>query len=550
MGQYLLMPKLDMSMKEGTIVSWLVEKGDEIKKGENVFEVETGKVSIEVDNTALSGKVLGIYYEEGDTVEVNTPVMYIGSSGETAPGKEESLEYFRQLKKENSDIIEEHGYDYDVLIIGAGQAGYTFALHAAKYTSSIAIIEKGDFGGVCLNRGCIPSRFFYSRAEKLADIYDIKDYDITAEVSSFDYSLSVRKKDELIKKLRSSMKHALTGCCDVYEADAAILAENVVKVADEIITAKYIIISSGSSPCDADIISDKSIRKLTTEEVLCLERLPQRAVFCGESAYILEQAMMYRSFGVDVTVISGIAPTKDDYLNRQIKKLIQKKKISVINEKITEIRNGNLFLEGGKAIPSDIFVYENRRKANIVPSETAFEITDEGFYLTDESFMTSVPGIYAIGDANGLSLTAQGAGSDAQELTEILFAGKEPERRVYPKCINIFPKVAYVGYTESELDKMGIKYISSRRSLSSHPAAMASSSQGFVKLICDSRYGEILGFQIISDDADEIIGIMSLAMKNELTADELAKNIFIHPTIGEMITTASSEIAEKLGMEV
>ncbi len=547
MGQYLLMPKLDMSMKEGTIVTFLVNIGDEIKKGENVFEVETGKVSIEVDNTVSSGKILGIYCAEGDTVSVNAPVMYIGGEGENAPDKSEAEEYYRQLKKENTAFSEPHGYDYDVLIIGSGQAGYTFALHAAKYTEKIAVIEKGSFGGVCLNRGCIPSRFFYKRAESLMNISSLTDYDITATAEKFDYALSVRKKDELVKKLRTSMKHALMSSCDVYEADARIIAPNIVKVGEDMISAKYIIISSGSQPVGCGIPSDDSVKILTTEDVMCLEKLPEKAVLCGESEYIIEQAMMLHAFGVDVTLLSKVNVTSDSYLDKQIKKGITKKGVPVKDGEAVCIEKNHVVLQGGERIPADIFVYENTRRANVIPSEITFEFTPEGFYAVNDGYMTSIPGIYAIGDSNGLSLTAQGAGSDAQELAGIIFEGKSPERRVYPKCINVYPKVAYVGYKESDLDRLGIGYAVAKRNFASHTAAMASSSSGFVKLICDDIYGEILGFQIVAEDADDVIGIISLAMKNELTADELAKNIFVHPSLGEIITTVASEIAGKTG---
>ncbi len=549
MGEYLLMPKLDMSMKEGTIVTWLVNTGDELKKGEYAVEVETGKVSIEVDNTAVSGKVLRIYFEEGDTVEVNTPILYIGSSDETPPPKEEAMEYFRQLKKQDSAVTEPHGYDYDAIIIGAGQAGYTFSMHASEYTSRIAVAEMRVFGGVCLNRGCIPSRFFYRRAEEILNLSDCKEFDIFSDGAKFDFASGVKKKDELVKKLRHSMKHTLSGICDVYEADARIIAPHMVKIGDDMVSAKYIVIASGSHPENPQIVSDKSVKVMTTEEVMCLDSLPGKAVLCGDSEYVIEQAMMLSAFGVDVTLMSGFCITGEDYLDRRIKKSVQKRKIPILSGSPSKIEGGCVITDKDEHIPCDVFIYENTRKANCVPSEVEFEFTKDGFYLTDESFSTSVEDIFAIGDSNGFSLTAQGAGSDGEELARILFAGKEPERRVYPKCINVYPKVSYVGYFENDLEKLGTAYISAKRSFASHPAAMASSSSaggGYVKIICDEVYGEILGCQVVAENADEIIGIISLSMKNELTVDELAKSVFVHPTLSEIITTVCSELKEKI----
>lgn len=545
MGKYLLMPKLDMSMKEGTIVSWLVGKGDEVKKGENVFEVETGKVSIEVDNTACEGEVLGIYYDEGDTVLVNTPVMYIGSPGETAPDKDESLEYFRQLKKENADFIEPHGYDYDVIIIGSGQAGYTFAVNASRYTDSIAVIEKKDFGGVCLNRGCIPSRFFNKRAELIMKLSDTDRYDISSPVYDFDYRQSAGKKNELVGKLRSSVKHTLTGSTDVYEDHARILAPNIVSVGSEIISGKYIVIASGSHGISSGIPSDESVMYLSPEDVLCLDELPGSAVFFGESEYVIEQAVMYSLFGVNVTLIGKLTPTDDDYINRQIRRAVQKRKIPVIDDEVCGVKDGYVLLKNNDAVKADILVCENRRKANIVPSEIKFELTGDGFYACDEYYRTNVEGVYVIGDANGLSMTAQGAGKDGEDLAVMLFTGEVPAGKICPRCINIYPQIVYAGYSESALEKMGIKCVSARRSLSSLPAAMASSSGGFVRIVCDAVYGEILGFQIMSDDADELAGALCLAMNNELTAEELSGSIFVHPSLGEIIAAVCREICEK-----
>ncbi len=546
MGEYMLMPKLDMSMKEGTIVTWLVSEGDDIRKGEYAVEVETGKVSIEVDNTALSGKVLKIYYEEGDTVEVNSPILYIGDSDETAPDKEEAIEYFRSLKKENSAVLEPHGFDYDAIIIGAGQAGYTFALSAAKYTDKIAVIERDLFGGVCLNRGCIPSRILGKRVKILSEMKDQDLFDISSSDVAVNYPSMAKKKDELIFRLRQSMKHTLGGMCDVYEEEAKILSPHMIRAGSEIISSRYIIIASGSHPVLDEIKTDGSVKILTTEDVLCMDKLPETAVLCGQSAYIIEEALMLKSFGTDVTVIGNLNITDDSYIDRQIRKSLQKHRIRLIGDEVSEILGGEVILSGGERIKSDIYVYENKRKANIIPSETDITLTHDGFYSVDENYKTDAEDIYAIGDGNGLSLTAQGAGSDGEELAEILFGGKEAERKVYPKCINMIPKVAYGGYFEKDLEERGISYISAKRSFSSLPAAMASMDSGFAKIICDAQFGEILGFQVVAENADDIISSLTLAMKNELTVNELAKNVFVHPSVSEIISTVCGELKEKL----
>ena len=546
MGEYLLMPKLDMSMKEGTIVSWLVGKGDDIKKGEYAVEVETGKVSIEVDNTSLSGKVLEVYYEEGETVEVNTPIMFIGSADDRIPTKEESLEYFRSIKRQNSAAFDDHGYDYDVIIIGSGQAGYTFAMKASEYTDRIAIIESGTFGGVCLNRGCIPSRFFGKRSEILSKINSSGSFGLEIGDSAVDYAKMKKNKDDMVFRLRQSMKHTLSGMCDVYESGGVLLAPNIIKTQGGIISGKYIVIASGSKREEGKIASDGSVKIISTEEFFDVEDLPKRAVFMGTSPYLAEQAVMWKNFGVEVILCGSGNYTHEAYLDRKIRKDLKKSGIKLMEGDPSEIKCGGVIFSGGEEVLCEVAVYENARVANTVPSEVGFVMTEDGFYMVDEGFLTSVDGIYAIGDANGLSLTAQGAGSDAEELAGILFEGKEPMRKVYPKCLNVIPKAAYVGRSEQELERLGIPHISAKRSYSSHPAAMASGEEGYVKIVCDDTYGEILYCQVVAECADEIISVISLAMRNELTVDELAGSVFAHPTMTELIAMLCSELSEKI----
>ncbi|MBE6038675.1 MAG: FAD-binding protein [Anaerofustis stercorihominis] len=545
MGEYMLMPKLDMSMKEGTIVSWLVEEGQKINKGEYAVEVETGKVSIEVDNTAFSGKVLKIYCEEGETVEVNTPIMYIGEEDETAPSKEDSIEYFRALKKENSRIIESHGFDYDVIIIGAGQAGYTFALNAAKYTDRIAVIEKGTFGGVCLNRGCIPSRFYHKRVSLVDSVRNSAAIGIDAAVNGIDFTSMAEDKNTMTFRLSQSVKHNLNSMCDVYEVGAKIQAPHIIKADGQYISSKYIVIATGSKAVGFSFETDSSIPVYNTEDMISVSELPEKIIFCGNSRYIIEQACMFSSLGSEVMLISDVDILNDNYLNRQIRKILAKSKVKLIDENVIAIKDCKVITDKD-SYTSDIFVYENERTANKADSEVGFEFDDKGFYVCSDNYETNIEDIYVIGDACGKSLTAQGAGLDAEILAKILFDTDANTRKVYPRCINLIPKIAYIGKFEKELEDEGVDFVSAKRSFSSLPAAMASSDGGFMKIIADSTFGEILSVQIMSDNADEMIGIFSSAIMNELTVDELSESIFIHPTLSEMISSLCSELKEKI----
>lgn len=210
MGKYMLMPKLDMSMEEGQILKWMCKVGDKIKRGDIVVEVETGKVALEVDNPTADGTVLALYVEEGDNVKVNEPIMFIGKKGSTPPTKEQAQMLTNPDKKvESKPKKQEKEYDYDLAVIGAGPGGYVCAIRAAQLGAKVVIFEKENIGGVCLNKGCIPTKSYVKNAEVLREIKHADEMGIEIDSFNVNWSKVLDRKNKVVSKLTGGVKGLL-----------------------------------------------------------------------------------------------------------------------------------------------------------------------------------------------------------------------------------------------------------------------------------------------------------------------------------------------------
>ena len=253
MGQYILMPKLDMSMEKGIIVEWLVQEGDMIRKGDYIVEIETGKVSIQIDNTSVEGTVLKLYYELEDEVDVYTPIMYVGKPGEETPSAEDAKAFVpdEQLEsdKNGQDNADQIVYDYDLIVIGGGPGGYTCAIKAAQLGKKTVIIEKDEIGGVCLNRGCIPTKAFIKNAQVLQTIKNAEEMGITIESFHSDWSKVIERKNDVVKTMRRGIDVLLKqNNIKILHGEGEIIASNKVRIGGQTISGKFVVIATGSRP--------------------------------------------------------------------------------------------------------------------------------------------------------------------------------------------------------------------------------------------------------------------------------------------------------------
>ena len=547
MGVFLTMPKLDMSMAKGTIVTWLKKEGEAVSPGEYIFEVETGKVSIQVDYTEKSGTVLKYYYEEGDNVDVGKIIAFIGQDGEQIPLIDE-LEIIEENSNQSADLQ----YDYDIVIIGGGPGGYNCAIKSAQYGKKVMIIEESELGGTCLNRGCIPTKSLISNANVLDIVMNSSQMGISFETLSFDFLNAVKRKDEVVDSLRKDMKRVLShNGIDTINAKAELISSHTISVDDKTISANYIVIATGSKAKDIEIKNDGSVTFYKGEEVLSLSEIPQSIVIekCGvigiEIAYIL------RTFGSQITIISSedsILPYADEDIVKILEKDLREKNVTIIkNSHITEFRDKNAFLSNGESISCEHFLIAEDREA-VIPKSSESMILDEKKYIRiDEYMKTELPNIYAIGDCTGKMFTAQAASKQGTQLAENLF--DKPSALTYeyiPNCIFSQPEAAWLGITESEarLRKIPIK-ISKRNYASVGKALADNKTKGFVKVIADSRWDEILGVHIVGANATEIIAQAAIAVSSELCVSDIARTAFAHPTFSEAFMSACDELTYK-----
>ncbi len=549
MGQYILMPKLDMSMEKGMIVEWLVQEGDMIRKGDYIVEVETGKVSIQIDNTSVEGTVLKIYYELEDEVEVYKPIMYVGKPGEDPPTEEEAKSFVSDEQLLSTDEEQEKSdrviYDYDLIVIGGGPGGYTCAIKAAQLGKKALIIEKDEIGGVCLNRGCIPTKAFIKNAQVLQTIKNAKEMGITIENFHADWSKVIERKNDVVKTMRRGIDVLLKqNSIKFLHGEGEIIASNTVRVGQQSISGRFIVIATGSRPKDNGFTNEDTLSILNSEEVLNLGTLPNSVVIYGAGVIGIEMAYVFNEYGVHVDLIdqnTRILPKADKDISRILFRTLKSSGIDIhLEESISDINNEAVKLSDGKELVTEMIVVANEREAVIPESYTELVDISSRFIKVDDQMKTAIPDVFAIGDCTGKMFTAHKAIREGVVVAENLFGQKTKiDYATVPTCLFSYPEAAWIGMTEEEAraKKIPVK-VSKTRFASIGKALAEGESQGLVKVIADSRWDEILGVHIIGANATDIIAQAAIAMTSELCSSDIANTVFAHPTFSEAFMDA------------
>ena len=546
MGVFLTMPKLDMSMAKGTIVSWLIKEGETVSTGDYIFEVETGKVSIQVDYTEKSGVVLKHYYDEGDSIEVGKVIAFIGQDGEKIPPVQET----ESAGSEQSE--DAHQYDYDIIVIGGGPGGYSCAIKSAQYGKKVLIAEESELGGTCLNRGCIPTKSLIRNARVLETVRSSAEMGISFDNLKFSYSDAAARKNEVVSSLRKDMQRVLRhNGIDTVNAKADITSSHTVRADNRTISAEYIVIATGSRAREITAEHDGSVTFFRGEEILDIQDVPESILIseCGiigtEIAYILW------AYGSEVTIISSedsILPYADSDIARIAEKDLRSKGIKIIkNTGLSELRNGQAVLSSGEVIDCSSYLVAEDREAVIPKSSEYMELDERKYIKIDEYMKTDLPNIYAVGDCTGKMFTAHAASKQGAQLAENLFDVPAPiAYELIPNCIFSQPEAAWLGITEEEAKLRKIPVKVSKKNYATVGKALADNKTlGFVKVIADSRWDEILGVHIAGANATDIIAQAAIAVNSELCISDIAKTAFAHPTFSEAFMNACDELTYK-----
>jgi dihydrolipoamide dehydrogenase len=430
--------------------------------------------------------------------------------------------------------------DYDLIIIGAGPAGYVAAIRAGQAGLKTAVIEKKNVGGMCLNWGCIPSKAMLESAKyfsrlRMADDFGVEGLD--TDKLSFNWEKGVKRSARIVKRLTKGVEYLLKrNNVETISGTASIEAADTVVVDNRMLKAKNIIIATGSYPRPLPFkVSENKI--LNLESFFSLKEIPGKLLVAGEGPVAAEVAQMLALIGKDVTLLKTadrVFPALDDYLNAYITKRLDSLKIRTI--------------EGTTGYDSlDLDEYEGivncMPRKGIKPTGALRPEEKESFYVTDDHFMTSVSGVYAVGDVNGRSIYAHAASAQAlAAVNHILGITETMATERVPLTLYTDPEIAQIGRTEQQLTEDGIEYKVNEFPLSANGKALTEGQpEGILRIISEPEYGEVLGVQIISHNATDLISEASAYMAVESTVWDVAHTMHAHPTISEVFLEAGSD---------
>ena len=548
MAKEIVMPKLGLTMTEGTVDSWYKKEGEAVKEGEKLFAVSTDKLTNDVEATA-SGTLLKILVPEGGTVACLTPVAVIGAQGESyaaAPAAAPA-----QAKAEDKGA--EGG---GVLVIGGGPGGYVAAIRAAQLGAKVTLVERAEIGGTCLNRGCMPTKALLHSSEVYELATNSADIGIIGRDVAVDWPRVQATRQSVSDKLTGGVRALMrANRITLVEGEAKFTGPKSVTVGDKSFEPEKIIIAVGSKPVMPGIPGLRECPAcIDSTACLTLDHIPESLVVIGGGVIGVELGSVYRRFGSKVTVLElqeRILPQMDGELAQLAKeRLIAEGMDLRTGAKVTRVDTTTK----GAAVHAEIggqdTVFEAEKVLVCVgrsPNteglglEKAGIALEGGFIKVDKRLETSVKGVYAVGDCSGRLMLAHAAMAMGEAAAENAMGGDAGfDEDMSPACAYVGPEIAGVGYTEERAKELGIDYIVGRFPTSANGRSLVSGcTGGLIKVLAGPKFGEILGVHILAPSATELIEEAALAIRLEATLDELTDTIHCHPTVAEALREAA-----------
>jgi dihydrolipoamide dehydrogenase len=453
--------------------------------------------------------------------------------------------------------------DYDVLVIGSGPGGYVAAIRASQLGMKAAVVEKESIGGICLNWGCIPTKSLLKSVQAYEYVKHAADYGVAIEGEvKTDFPAMVKRSRDVAGGMSKGVQFLFKkNKIETLSGIGKLAGKNTVEVTDDSgkkksYKAKHIILATGARSRELPNLKIDGEKIIGYRKAMVLEKQPESMVVVGSGAIRSEFAYFYQSLGTDVTLVEfmpTLVPNEDEEVAKQLERSFKKMKMKVLTnstvEKVdTSGKKCKVTIKtkkGEETVEADIVLSAvgiTPNTENIGLEEMGVK-TEKGRVKVDEFYRTNVEGVYAIGDILEGPALAHVASAEGIVCVEKI-AGKNPEPIDYtniPGCTYTSPEVSSVGLTEAKAKEAGYEIKVGKFPFSaSGKASAAGQKEGFVKLIFDAKYGELLGAHMIGGNVTEMIAEMVVAKKLEITGHELIKSIHPHPTMSEAVMEAAA----------
>jgi len=452
--------------------------------------------------------------------------------------------------------------DYDVAVLGAGPGGYVAAIRAAQLGLKVAIVEKDALGGVCLNIGCIPSKALLKNAEVAHTLlHRAKEFGFSFENLQLDYEAAFKRSRQVSERLVKGVgflmrKHKI----DVIEGMGQLTSANSLSVelndgGEQSVSADNVIIATGARPRSIPGVDIDGETVITYIEAILADELPERAVIVGAGPIGMEFAYVWTNYGVEVTMVEmlpHLLPNEDPEVSAVLEKAYKKLGVKFhTGAKVEQIEvedgKAKVALEGEETLEADQVMMAIGFRPNVEDiglEDVGVELSEQHSIVVDEVMRTNVPNVYAIGDVvapEGIMLAHVGSAMGIVAAETIAgHATRKLDYRMLPRCTYCVPQVASFGLTEEQAKEAGYEVNVGRFPFQPNGKALGMGErEGFVKIVADARYGEILGASLVGPEVTELLPELTLAHNEELTAEEIARNVHAHPTLSEVLMEAA-----------
>lgn len=451
---------------------------------------------------------------------------------------------------------------YDVIVLGSGPGGYPAAIRASQLGKKVAIVERENLGGICLNWGCIPTKALLKSGQVMEYANHAADYGIELKDPKPDFGNILKRSRGVADKMNKGVTFLMKkNKIDVVMGNGKLISPTKLEVTGtdgkkQTLEAKNIIIATGARARELPSLKFDGKKIIEYRKAMSLENQPKSLIVVGSGAIGTEFAYFYNSIGTKVTIVEflpRVVPVEDEEISKELEKSFKKQGINIMtSSEVTSVdTSGDIVKakvktkDGEVTLEADVVLSATGITANIenIGLEELGVKTEKGRILVDKYQQTNIPGLYAIGDCTPHQALAHKATKEGINAAEHL-AGKNPEPIDYnnvPGCTYCSPEVASVGYTENAAKDAGYELKIGKFPFSaSGKATAAGATSGFVKIIYDAKYGELLGCHMIGYNVTELIAEIVVARKLETTAHEILNSIHPHPTISEAIKEATA----------